>query len=406
MATNRRQFLGLLGVGSVFAATGGAAATGRPTDASVRAAFSFDDDHVPMNAANLCPSPRRVAEAVTRYTAMIDADVSFQNRDRFPELLERSRSAVAAQLRVAPDEIALVRNTSEANNIIAAGLDLDAGDEVLLWEQNHPSNHVAWRVRAARAGFGVRSLSVPADPASVDDLIAPFLAAMTPRTRVLAVSHISNVSGLRLPVAELGDICRERGIHFHIDGAQTWGAVDTDLHAIGCDSFTASAHKWFLGPKEVGLLYVRDGAQEAIWPSVVSYGWGSDASTGLRGARKFETLGQRDDAALAAVAEAAAVHDELGPAGVEAHIVTLATRLKQGLLERGIELVTPLSPEFSAGVCIAAVAPDARATLFEGLYREYGIAGAPTGGLRLCPHIYNTTEHVDRAIAGVRALLT
>ena len=208
------------------------------------------------------------------------------------------------------------------------------------------------------------------------------------------------------PSSELGEVCRQRGIHFHIDGAQTWGAVDADLKEIGCDSFTASAHKWFLGPKEVGLLYVRDGAQDAIWPSVVSYGWGRDAATGLPGARKFEALGQRDDAALAAVAEAAALHAEIGPARAEAHIETLASRLKQGLLDNGVALVTPVSPEFSAGVCIAAVPPDARENLFERLYREHGIAGAPTGGLRLCPHIYNTEEHVDRAIAGVRALLT
>jgi selenocysteine lyase/cysteine desulfurase len=358
-----------------------------------------------MNAANLCPSPRRVAEAVTRYTAMIDADVSFQNRDRFAGLLEQSRSAIAAPLGASVDEIALVRNTSEANNIIVAGLDLVAGDEVLLWDQNHPSNHVAWTVRAARSGFSVRSVAVPGNPASVDDLMAPFVTAMTPRTRVLAVSHISNVSGLRLPVAELGELCRARGIHLHVDGAQTWGAMNTDLEAMGCDSFTASAHKWFLGPKEVGLLYVREGAQEKIWPSVVSYGWGNEAGTDLPGARKFETLGQRDDAALAALAEAAAIHRDLRAARVEAHIETLATRLKEGLLASGLELVTPLSPEFSAGVCIAAVAPEARAQLFEGLYREHGIAGAPTGGLRLCPHVYNTAEHVDRAIAGVRALV-
>lgn len=410
--SNRRQFFGLLGAGAVLAAAGGghrlgateAAPDTGPRGATLRGAFAFDDDHVPMNAANLCPSPRRVAEAVTRYTAMIDGDCSFQNRAQFGQLLEASRSAVAGQLGVSADEIALVRNTSEANNIVTAGLDLAGGDEIIVWEQNHPSNNVAWDVRAKRAGFGVKRVSVPADPASIDDLVEPFVRAMTTRTRVLSVSHISNVSGLRVPVEALGEICRRRGIHFHIDGAQTWGAMAVDLRAIGCDSFAASAHKWFLGPKEVGLLYVRESAIERLWPSVISYGWGSDDLSDLVGARKFESLGQRDDAALAAVADTVAMHELLGPTAVQAHMQTLATRLKEGLLDAGMQLHTPLSPDFSAGVCIAAVEGSKSGAMFEGLYREHGIIGAPTGGLRLCPHAYNTVEHVDRAITGVRSL--
>ncbi|MEM6773325.1 MAG: aminotransferase class V-fold PLP-dependent enzyme [Pseudomonadota bacterium] len=405
MPTNRRQFFGLLGAGVLAAAAGSPRrvhAVDVTTDA--REAFAFDEDHVPMNAANLCPSPRRVAEAVTRYTSMIDADCSFQNRDRFNGLREESRAAIAAPLGVSREEIALVRNTSEANNIVSAGIDLAPGDEVVLWEQNHPSNNVAWDVRAARTGALVRRVRLPAAPTAVDDLLDPFLQELTPRTRVLAVTHISNVSGLKVPVTALGEICRARDIHFHIDGAQTWGAVDLNLRDVGCDSFSASAHKWFMGPKEVGLLYVHEAAQERLWPSVVSYGWGADEESDLTGARKFESLGQRDDAALAALADAAAMHKALGPAAVEAHVTTLATRLKEGLAEADVPLVTPMSANFSGGVCIAAVAREQRGALFEGLYRDFGIIAAPTGGLRLCPHVYNTKEHIDRAVAGAVSL--
>ncbi len=405
MPTSRRQFFGLLGAGVVAAAaTNQRRAYAGAATAGTREAFAFDEDHVPMNAANLCPSPRRVAEAVTRYTSMIDADCSFQNRGQFNDLREASRAAIAGPLGVSADEIALLRNTSEANNTVSAGIDLAPGDEILLWEQNHPSNNVAWDVRAARTGAVVRRVSLPPAPASLDDLLDPFLQELSPRTRVLAVTHISNVSGLKLPIAALGEICRARNIHFHIDGAQTWGAIDLDLREIGCDSFSASAHKWFMGPKEVGMLYVREAAQERLWPSVVSYDWGADADSDLAGARKFESLGQRDDAALAAIADAAAMHDALGPAAVTAHVTALATRLKEGLAGAGIPLVTPMSPEFSGGVCIAAVAREQRSALFDGLYREFGIIAAPTGGLRLCPHIYNTPEHVDRAVAGVTRL--
>jgi selenocysteine lyase/cysteine desulfurase len=399
MDTTRRQFVNLLGAAAAF--------TARPAIAaphSIRDEFDFADDRIPMNAANLCPSPRRLSAEVTRLTQLIDMDPSFQNRDQFAEYLETSRAAVAGQLGIRPDETALVRNTSEANNIINAGIGMKAGDEVVIWEQNHPTNHVAWAVRAERYGVVVRTVTVPAQPVSIDDLIAPFEQAITPRTRILTVTHVSNVSGLKLPVAELAQLCQSHGIHFHVDGAQTWGALDVNLAEIGCDSFSGSAHKWFMGPKEVGMLYVNENVIDGIWPAIVAPGWGDDAETDLIGARKFESLGQRDDAALAALAIAADLRERVGPANVERQVVHLAQRLKEGMVELGATLVTPLDPGFSGGICIVAVDPEHQFELWDRLYREHGIIGAPTGGLRLCPHIYNSEDHVDRALAGVRSL--
>ena len=117
-----------------------------------------------MNAANLCPAPRSVASAVTDLTRSINVDCSFQNRARFDRDREAARELVAGQLGVTADEIALVRNTSEANNIVNNGLDLGPDEEVVTWDQNHPTNNVAWAVRARRRGFAVRSVTVPADP--------------------------------------------------------------------------------------------------------------------------------------------------------------------------------------------------------------------------------------------------
>ena len=369
----------------------------------VRAQFSFTEERVPMNAANLCPSPRSVAARVEDLTRDIDRDCSFNNRAKFRALTEASRAAVAAQLRVDPDEIAIVRNTSEANNTINNGVPLGAGDEVVLWDQNHPTNNVAWDVRAARFGIKVKRVSVPRRPASTQELIDPFVAALTDRTRVLALTHVSNVSGIRLPVRELVAAARPRGIHVHLDGAQSWGALDVDLRELGCDSYTASAHKWFMGPKEAGLLYVRESRIAEIWPNIVAPGWGDDADPDVKGARKFESLGQRDDACLAAVGTTAAFHTALGAAETEARVSELATALKEGLAELGMTLVTPMEPALSGGVCIIE-APGDRGTALRRLYEEHGIAGAGTGGLRLCPHVYNTMDHVARAVEGVKAL--
>ncbi|MGH9323168.1 MAG: aminotransferase class V-fold PLP-dependent enzyme [Vicinamibacteria bacterium] len=370
----------------------------------VRAQFSFTEEKVPMNAANLCPSPRSVAERVTELTLDIDRDCSFNNRAKFGELLESSRGKVAEQLRVSPEEIALVRNTSEANNTVNNGLELEAGDEIVLWDQNHPTNNVAWDVRAARYGLSIRRVATPRKPKNASELIDTFVQAFTPKTRVLSVTHVSNVSGLRLPARELASAARERGIYFHLDGAQSWGALDLNLREIGCDSYSASAHKWFMGPKEAGILYVKEADIPRIWPNVVAPGWGEDAEPDVKGARKFESLGQRDDACLAAVGTAADFHRAIGYDRVEARVVELAAALKNGLAGKGFSLVTPIDPEISGGVCIIEVPSKKRREALNRLYAEHGIAASTSGGLRLCPHVYNTMDHVERAIAGVDAL--
>ena len=369
----------------------------------VRRQFSFHEEQVPMNAANLCPSPRVVAERVFALTRDIDRDCSSQNRRKFGSLLEASRTKVAAALGATVDEVALVRNTSEANNIINNGLPLEAGDNVVLWDQNHPTNNVAWDVRGARFGVTVTRVSTPAQPTGIDELVGVFERALTSRTRVLAVTHASNLTGLRLPVAELCEMAHRRGIHVHVDGAQSWGALQLDLAALDCDSFTGSAHKWFVGPKEVGLLYVKAEHVGRIWPSEIAPSWGNQVEPRPVGARKFESMGQRDDAALAAIGTTVDFHDRVGAGRIEARITALATRLKEGLRDAGYRLVTPMAPELSAGVCIAEVEGE-RGALVTALYQQHGIAGAATGGLRLCPHLYNTIEHVDRAVRGAAAL--
>jgi isopenicillin-N epimerase len=407
-----RQAVGTMGLLPAAAASIGecthllasAPGTGEDYWGMVRQQFAFAERAVPMNAANLCPSPRVVAERVAEWTKDIDVDCSLQNRAKFSDLLETSRQKVAQHLGVTPDEIALVRNTSEANNTINNGLALKAGDEVLVWDQNHPSNNVAWDVRAARYQYVVKRVSTPRQPKDLAQLVNTFTEAFSSRTRVLALTHVSNVTGLRLPVRELCERAHQRGIFVHVDGAQTWGALHVNLRALGCDSYSASAHKWLMGPKEVGLLFVKNERLAEIWPNVIAPGWGSKVEPAVIGARKFESLGQRDDAALAAIGTIMDFHHLLGPERIESRIHELTRALQNGLREAGAELITPVAADLSAGVCVLNVPASGRRTLFNKLYEEHGIAGAATGGLRLCPHIYNTLEHVERAVRGVKAL--
>ena len=144
-------------------------------------------------------------------------------------------------------------------------------------------------------------------------------------------------------------------MYVHLDGAQSWGIAELDLHDLGCDSYSASSHKWFCGPREVGLLYVRKERIAEIWPRIVAPGWGTTAETVLKGARKFENFGQRDDSRLTAIATTVEFHNTLGAAATEARVYRLATALKEGLKDAGAKLVTPMDSKVSSGVCIIEV---------------------------------------------------
>ena len=364
----------------------------------VRDQFPIRRDFTLMNAGNLCPSPYSVSAAVSYYTRNIDTDPSMQNRKKFEGLAADTRAALARYVGADPGEIAIVRNTTEGNNQVITGLDLGPGDEVVIWDQNHPSNAEAWDVRAARHGFSVHRVTTPDAPPNEAALLVPFAEGLTQRTRVLAFSHVSNISGVALPAVQLCAMARERGVLTLIDGAQTFGAHRLDLHALGCDFYTGSAHKWFMGPKEGGLLYARREAISQLWPAVVGVGWNDD----LTDAQKFETLGQRDDAMIVGIKRTVEFLESIGRDVAEARTRALAIALKRGFADSigGVTFRTPHAAALSGGVVVFALPGVDHEAAFESLYRDHNIGGALIGGdhLRLCPHLYNTMDEVRRVI--------
>jgi isopenicillin-N epimerase len=373
----------------------------------VRAQFPLDEGLTLMNAANLCPSSYPVQQAVFHYTRDVDGDASFQNRGKFGGLKEDARTALAQYVGASTREIAITRNTSEGNNSVVNGLELGAGDEVVIWDQNHPTNNISWDVRARRRGFSVRRISTPSgEEATEDSLLAPFVEAMGPNTRVLSFSHISNISGTALPAAELCRIARARGILTLVDGAQTFGALELDLPAMGCDFFTGSSHKWFVGPKEAGLMYVREESQDRLWPSDVGVGWeGAETS----GAEKFENMGQRDDAAVVTMATAADFHEAIGPSAVEARVRALAGAVREGLADRipGVRFFTPAEAASNGGPVIFEIPGADHDAIYQGVYETHKLGCAAMHGLfvgiRISPHIYNTMDQVELAVEAVVA---
>jgi selenocysteine lyase/cysteine desulfurase len=405
---SRRGFLrGVLPASwTLFATTLESAAGDQAYWKLVSRQFPLEADLIYLNAANVCPASRPVMDRYWEFLRDFQANPSFQNRDKYSGLHERARAKLAAIFQVTPDEIAVTRNTSEGSNIVIRGLDLKPGDEVLITDHNHPSNREAWRVRARRDRLVVRSLPVPVPARSPQELFSAFEKAITPQTKVIAFTHVTNTTGLRYPAREIAELGRRRGIWVHLDGAQTFGALDVDLKQIGCDSYSASAHKWAMGPLEAGVLYVRAERIPELWPSIVTAGW----SEGLKGARKFEVFGQRDDPRRVAFEAAVDFLNLIGIRNVEARVRALATHLKRELLKiPGLELKTNLEPELSAGVVKFRLSGLDTRRAYDTLWtrRRIAIAMTPSGdseGLRLCPHIYNSIEELDRAVEAVRAL--
>jgi selenocysteine lyase/cysteine desulfurase len=235
--------------------------------------FPLDEKMIYLNAANVCPASRPVMDRHIEYLRDFQANPSFQNRDKYVEMRERLRATAARMLRVSADEIAVTRNTSEGSNLVVKGIDLKAGDEVIVTEHNHPSNLDSWKVRARRDGFVVKAVPVAIPAVSGDALLGSIEKAITPRTRVIAVTHLTSTTGVLYPAREIAALARRRGIWMHLDGAQTFGALDVDLGSIGPDSYATSAHKWLMGPLEAGLLYVRAERIAGLWPAIVTAGW-------------------------------------------------------------------------------------------------------------------------------------
>jgi isopenicillin-N epimerase len=421
-SVSRRDFARLFAVGGsaalfadpVWAKTAPQAQTFNPATAgtgeafwkSVRDQFVMPADLGVMNAANLCPASRPVLEALKRESDSVDKDPSAQNRARLNGEKENTRKALAEFLRVTPEEIVITRNTSEANNMISSGVELKAGDEVIVFADNHPSNLNAWNEKAKRFGFTVVTVAQKNPHPGMEYYIDAYTKAITPRTRLLSFTHLSSSVGDLFPARELCALARERGILSLVDGAQTFGLLDVNIAEISPDFYTGSAHKWPCGARECGVLYINARAHKQIWPSIYS------AYSGAVGiSRTFEGFGQRDEATMIAFREALQFQTKVGRAAIEQRSRALAQQLIAGLSKLpDVKVWTSPNPKLNAAVVSFLPGALNPPRLGQALYEKdkIGLAGrgmGDRGGLRASPHFYNTPAEVDRLVSAVAGYL-
>jgi len=416
---NRRDFARLLAIGGAAPFLTPSVAWPKSSDlpptpalpderfwSAVRDQFVMPRELTMLNAANLCPSSAPVLELLYKTTRDMDQDPSQDNRAKLGDGRENTRKLLAEFLRVTPEEIVITRNTSESNNLVSTGLDLKPGDEVLLSSDNHPSNHTAWQEKAKRFGFTVKDVPTPNPHPGFDYYVDAFAKAITPKTRLIGITHLTSTVGDLFPAKEICRAARERGVLTLVDGAQTFGLLDVDLSDMQPDFYSGSAHKWPCGPKENGVLYINKSAQSKIWASIFS------AYPGRVGvSRTFEGFGQRDEPAMIAFGEALTLQTKIGRAAIEKRSRELATALYDGLSKiDGAKIWT--SPEASRRAAVLSFQPggvDAH-KLATTLYQKNRIGCATRGGtdrpgLRLSPHFYNTHADIDRALAAIKGYI-
>ncbi len=273
-----------------------------------REEFLLPDWRVFLNNGSLGVAPKPVLAAVDRYLRHGASRVS----DEYPrwgyETLEEHRAEIAAFTGCKTEELAFTHNATEAMNIIAHGLELKAGEEVLLTDQEHPSGRCCWLKRQARDGIRVRQVPIPLPPESPEQLEEIIVSAIGPRTRVLSFSGITSPTGLVMPVRRICEEARRRGVITVVDGAHMNGQVPVKLGELGCDFFAGSPHKWLFAPAGCGLLYIREEWLERLWPLVVTGAW-EDKS--LKAAR-FMQVGTNERALFEGLLEGKRFAERIG----------------------------------------------------------------------------------------------
>jgi len=421
--TSRRRFLGSIGL-PAFAAAAGiplfpprldassrlrevlATRHASPRDAAydeefwgeIARSFTVDRSLVNLNNGGVSPSPAYVQDAMKRHLDYSnEAPVYTMWRILEPQR-EAVRERLAREWDVDAEEIALTRNASEGLQILQFGFDLEPGDEVLTTNQDYPRMITTFRQRERRDGIVLREFSIPVPAEDPAEIVRRFEAEITPRTRLILMCHVINLTGQILPVREVVALGRRHGIPVIVDGAHALAHFDFRLSDLDCDFYATSLHKWLAAPHGTGLLYVRREKIPDLWP-LQAAGPNLDADI-----RKFEEIGTHPAAGYLAIAEALTFHQAIGALRKEERLRYLRDSWAEPLRQiPGVVLHTSLNPEFSCGFANVEIEGIEPGALTGWLWREHRIIVTPIvhpefQGIRVSSSVYTTHEELARFV--------
>jgi selenocysteine lyase/cysteine desulfurase len=292
------------------------------------------------------------------------------------------------------DELALVRNATEANSYIANGLDMKPGDEVLMTDQEHPGGEHPWNLRAKRYGIVVKKVTLPKPVPNAAAALNLINDAITPRTRVLFFSHITTVTGVVLPAKELCALARSKGILSAVDGAHVVGMMRLNVRELGCDMYTSSPHKWLQAPKGTGFLYVRDEVIDRLWNTIVTAGWDEPK---LR-AERFQRIGSSNVPALWGMRAAVQLANQIGMERIERRHRMMAGYILKEMVQRGAESWTSPDPALRCAIASVNVAPIQITEIENWMWttKKIRIRGGGPSKIRLSTPYYLLRKDVER----------
>tara|TARA_B110000008_G_scaffold27982_1_gene25132 strand:- start:664 stop:1851 length:1188 start_codon:yes stop_codon:yes gene_type:complete len=357
-----------------------------------------------LESGYFSPSPESVKDYWVNFVNEINESPSYYMRTRQNEMREKVREKLANYAGVAKDELVLTRNTTESMNIIIQGIKLEEGDEILRTNLEYPNMIQALDMRERRFGTKVRIVDVPIHPISQDEIVEKVIGAVNKKTKVILISHMVFLNGQVFPVKEVCKKAREMGIETIVDGAHSFSHVDMDVSEIGCDYYASSLHKWLGAPLGNGLLYVKKGNAERLWPLYGDTAYEDD------NIMKLEHLGTRPCSDQNGIIPAVDFNLEIGKVEKSKRLKFLQMRWATELKDhKNIILNTPLGQGQSFGIANVGVKSLQPSELADKLFDEHDIFTVPIDddrgirGIRVSPNLYSTTEDIDKFI---EAMLT
>jgi len=366
--------------------------------------FPLADEIVHLNHAGVGPWPRRTIDAIARFA---DENMRLGSRHYLRWLeVERDLREQLRWLINAPsaDDVALLKNTSEALSIVAYGIDWRSGDNVVTSRQEFPSNRIVWESLAPRFGVEARLADLNGGATPEEAL----LAHVDKNTRLLSVSSVQYASGLRMDLDWLGEACRARNVLFCVDAIQTLGAMPFDVQTCGADFVMADGHKWMLAPEGVALFYCNPGRREQLrlsqfgWHMVEDHNdydrmdWQPAAS-----ARRFEA-GSANNMGIHALNASLSLLRKEGLSSIQEIISGNILYLYDSLQDAGFEVITPRAAERRAGIITFRHPRKDNRAIYEYLQSTGILCARRAGGIRFSPHFYTPTEGLDRALNSLR----
>ncbi|HEX8284790.1 MAG TPA: aminotransferase class V-fold PLP-dependent enzyme [Pyrinomonadaceae bacterium] len=362
----------------------------------IQQAFSVTRGIINLNNGGVSPSPRIVTEALVRYLWQQEDATAYTMWQILEPQSETIRTGLADLFGCDREEVAITRNASDSLEAVLFGLDLKPGDEVLTTTQDYPRMLTTLRQRERRDRVVLKLVKIPVPPKDPSEITAAYEAGMTPRTRVVLVSHMINLTGQITPVRDICELARRRGAETVVDGAHSFAQFRFKRDDLACDYFGTSLHKWLHAPKGTGMLYVRKDKIKNVWPLFAAER-AQDSDI-----RKFEETGTRSAAQRLAIGEALLFHQGVGPERKEARLRLLARHWMNQLKgEPNVRFNTSFDDRQSCALANVEVSGTEPEALCEHLFARHKIFATPIvhaefKGVRVTPSVYTTLKELDR----------